>query len=120
MERSSTGVHGTLSPSLVPAYVLESGRHCKFLPCCFLAVQPWASYEISPDRFLHCEVTVMMPTWKQCCARGMELPRQKAQRILVGLEGRLQVGGVEMVSRGYVMETSKYLLIFFLLNFQSS
>ena len=120
MERSSTGVHGTLSPSLVPAYVLESCRHCKFLPCCFLAVQPWASYEISPDRFLHCEVTVMMPTWKQCCARGMELPRQKAQRILVGLEGRLQVGGVEKVSRGYVMETSKYLLIFFLLNFQSS
>lgn len=33
----------------------------------------------------------------------MELPRQKAQRTLVGLEGRIQVGGVEKVSRGYVV-----------------
>ena len=31
----------------------------------------------------------------------------------MGLEGRVQVGEVEKVSRGYVMETSKYLLIFF-------
>ena len=32
----------------------------------------------------------------------------------MGLEGRVQVGRVEKVSRGYVMETSKYLLIFFM------
>lgn len=44
-------------------------------------------------------------------------PGRKPQRILVGLEGRVQVGRVEKVSRGYVMETSKYLLIFFYLIF---
>ena len=77
-----------LFPHLWFQHVLESGRHCKFLPCCFLAVQPWASYEISPDRFLHCEVTVMMPTWKQCCERGMELPRQKAPEDTGGAGGQ--------------------------------
>ena len=34
----------------------------------------------------------------------------------MGLEGRVQVGEVEKVSTGYVMETSKYLLIFFFFN----